>query len=341
MLALSLINRYSRALISGAAAKGYDYASLCRSVQVQPEAAFGTGLVFGPEAMARLSREVKEMMQDDFCGLTSSRCRHGTTVEVWELILPSETLADALDRGFRLYALLSDDIHLRLDRHNGLASIQMSLAHPEMDRHHFLLEWWPLIWQRYASWLIGEEIPILAAEFPHPQSAPAEEYAQVFSSDCRFQRPGPDARLSFDSRYLARRVIRGPRDVQALVASTKRIDLVSVTGIEKTLKTRVKAELHDHFCKTQRFLSMEEIASEHCMSSQTLRRRLEEEGASYRQVKEEIRREVVMKWLANPELPIGEVSRLGGFAEANGLTRAVKTWTGLSPKAYRNRALEA
>jgi AraC-like DNA-binding protein len=217
----------------------------------------------------------------------------------------------------------------------------MSLAHPEMDRHHFLLEWWPLIWQRYASWLIGEEIPVLVVEFPHARSAPAEDYARVFSSDCRFLRPSPDACLSFDGRYLARRVIRRPGDVQELVSSAKSIDLVSVPGIEKTLKSRIKAELYDHFYKTQQFLSMERIAADHCMSSQTLRRRLEEEGVSYRQVKEEIRREVVMKWLLNGEMPIGEVSRMGGFAEANGLTRAVKAWTGLSPKAYRNQALHA
>ena len=75
------------------------------------------------------------------------------------------------------------------------------------------------------------------------------------------------------------------------------------------------------------------------MSSQTLRRHLEDEDSSYRIIKEEIRREVVMKWLGNAQISIGEVSRMGGFAEPNGLTRAVKAWIGLSPKAYRDSVL--
>lgn len=35
------------------------------------------------------------------------------------------------------------------------------------------------------------------------------------------------------------------------------------------------------------------------------------------------------------DIPIGEISRMGGFAEANSLTRAVKSWVGMSPTEYR------
>ena len=45
-----------------------------------------------------------------------------------------------------------------------------------------------------------------------------------------------------------------------------------------------------------------------------------------------------MKWLHAGELPIGEVSLRAGFAETNGLTRALKTWTGLSPLDVRRGA---
>jgi AraC-like DNA-binding protein len=71
------------------------------------------------------------------------------------------------------------------------------------------------------------------------------------------------------------------------------------------------------------------------MSSQTLRRRLQAEWTSYRLVKEEVRREAALCWLARERLSIGEISNRAGFAEPNGLTRALKAWTGLSPSAYR------
>jgi AraC-like DNA-binding protein len=48
-----------------------------------------------------------------------------------------------------------------------------------------------------------------------------------------------------------------------------------------------------------------------------------------------------MKWLSNLTIPIGEVSRMGGFAESNGLTRAVKSWVGMCPTEYRNNIAQA
>jgi AraC-like DNA-binding protein len=66
-----------------------------------------------------------------------------------------------------------------------------------------------------------------------------------------------------------------------------------------------------------------------------LRRRLEEEGTSYRQIKEEIRRDVVLKLLKIPHTPIAEITQRGGFSDASALARAVKGWTGLYPKQYR------
>src|SRR3546814_1973483 len=85
------------------------------------------------------------------------------------------------------------------------------------------------------------------------------------------------------------------------------------------LKTRVKAQLE----QTQTLPSIEDAAGECHVSSQTLRRRLQAECSSYRLVKEEVRRELALKFLGDAELPIGEVSLRAGFAEPNGLTREI------------------
>jgi AraC-like DNA-binding protein len=92
--------------------------------------------------------------------------------------------------------------------------------------------------------------------------------------------------------------------------------------------------------KTESLLSIEALAHEFNISSQTLRRRLEEDGISFRSLKEEVRREVILAWLAEPDIPIGEISLRAGFAERNGLARAVRSWVGVSPSEYRHRVTE-
>lgn len=337
VIAQALINRYARAFIRAALSRHYDYAMIRRATGIPFDRGAYEACDFDPQTLARLSRETKLLMQDEFCGLTASRCKIGAFALMCELIIVSDTLEDALHKAFRFYAILSDDLGFELRVGAQTASVHMSLADPAADPDNFLCEWWFLNWRAIASWVIGEEIAFDAVAFPHNPAVPFAEYAQVFSKHCKFAQPG--ASFTFDRRHLAKRIIRNGDDLRAFTASQS-IDLVSIPGLGQSLKNRVKLLLQSHFFDTQQFLSMENVAEQHHMSSQTLRRHLQDEGVSYRSIKEEIRREVVMKWLGNAQISISEISRMGGFAEPNGLTRAVKSWIGLSPKAYRDSIIQ-
>jgi len=70
-------------------------------------------------------------------------------------------------------------------------------------------------------------------------------------------------------------------------------------------------------------------------SERTLRRRLGEEGTSFRQVLDDVRRELAQGWLAQSEMAIGEVAFLLGFSESSNFHRAFKRWTGQTPDEFR------
>lgn len=76
------------------------------------------------------------------------------------------------------------------------------------------------------------------------------------------------------------------------------------------------------------------------VSSQTLHRGVKAENTSYRQIKAEARRGVVESNIADVSLTLSHILVLAGFAEANGLVRAMKSWTGLSPSAFRRSIIE-
>lgn len=84
--------------------------------------------------------------------------------------------------------------------------------------------------------------------------------------------------------------------------------------------------------------ALESVAPRMAMSPRTLRRRLRDEGTSYQQVLEELRRELAKQYLAQPEVPIGAVGFLLGFSEPSAFHRAFKRWTGSTPLAYRRAA---
>ena len=75
------------------------------------------------------------------------------------------------------------------------------------------------------------------------------------------------------------------------------------------------------------------------MASPTLRRHLSQEGTSFQQLKDELRRDAAIALLARPELSLLDIGLRLGFSEASTFHRAFKTWTGVTPGVSRHAHL--
>jgi AraC-like DNA-binding protein len=81
-----------------------------------------------------------------------------------------------------------------------------------------------------------------------------------------------------------------------------------------------------------------EVAAEIAeISPRTLRRRLAEEGTTWRKVVDRTRLEACERLLRNPDLTLGEISGRLRYSGQAHLTRAFQRWMGESPSAYRRR----
>ena len=77
------------------------------------------------------------------------------------------------------------------------------------------------------------------------------------------------------------------------------------------------------------------LATEFRITPSTLRRHLEREGSSYRDIKDHLRRDAAIGHLTQGRLSVGEVGLLLGFREPSAFHRAFKKWTGVAPGEYR------
>ena len=81
-----------------------------------------------------------------------------------------------------------------------------------------------------------------------------------------------------------------------------------------------------------------EVAAELAgLSPRTFRRRLAEEGTSWRKVLDEARLEACNRLLRDPELTLDEIAGQLGYSDPAHLTRAFRRWTGEAPSSYRRR----
>ena len=88
-------------------------------------------------------------------------------------------------------------------------------------------------------------------------------------------------------------------------------------------------------------VSVDEVAKAAGMTRRTLQRRLAAAGVTFSQLLDSIRADLATRLLTEGAAPLGEVASRLGYANAPALTRAVRRWTGATPRTIREgRAAE-
>ncbi|MET0986516.1 MAG: AraC family transcriptional regulator [Steroidobacteraceae bacterium] len=85
--------------------------------------------------------------------------------------------------------------------------------------------------------------------------------------------------------------------------------------------------------------SLPQVAQQFGMSARSLARQLQKEGYTYRQLTEELRRELALEWLRSSSMTTKEICFRLGFQDTAAFRRAFKDWTGHTPGEYRRPAL--
>jgi AraC-like DNA-binding protein len=186
--------------------------------------------------------------------------------------------------------------------------------------------------RRYA--LVSE--PPLEVHLMHDAPTDVSPYGK-FRSTLRFGMPHNG--FVFHRRFLDRPMVRANDGLRAGFETYARelSDKISPTS-QATLRTRDRARdvVVDQLRRGE--MCMESVASALAMSVPTLRRRLEEEGTTFSDLVDDIRRELAEQLLRDPRRTVSEIAFLLGFSHAPAFHKAFRRWTGSTPSEHRARA---
>jgi AraC-like DNA-binding protein len=99
--------------------------------------------------------------------------------------------------------------------------------------------------------------------------------------------------------------------------------------------SRCRAGVLEHLGSGE--LSANDMAKALNMSPRTLQRKLAEANTTYLKLVDDTRRDLGLRYVADPRYSITEITFMLGFAQQSGFTRAFRRWTGSSPSAYREQ----
>jgi AraC-like DNA-binding protein len=81
--------------------------------------------------------------------------------------------------------------------------------------------------------------------------------------------------------------------------------------------------------------SIENIARQLCVGQRTLGRRLEQEGTTFQELLDDLRRRLALGYVGASDLALSEIAFLLGYSQATTFHRAFKRWTSRTPLEYR------
>jgi AraC-like DNA-binding protein len=283
---------------------------------------------------AALYRLINEQLDDEGFALFSRPLRRGSFELLCRAVLSAPTLETALERIARTLRVLLDDVSVDLESGNRTAILVIAEEQPlPVGRagRVFAFEWLLRLIHGLAAWLVAHPLPLDEVSFPYPPPLHVADYELVFAPRYTFDAPRLEAR--FPVEWLALPVRRDEAALQAFLVGAP-ASITTLYRRDRALALRVREHLR---AALPEHLALPALAERLFLSPRTLHRRLEDEGTSFRAIKDGLRRELAIEWLTKTQRPLGRIGSELGFADAAAFYRAFAAWTGSGPREYRRR----
>ncbi len=323
-------------MLAGMARAGRDPAPLLAAAGIDAAALAAPAARIPLAAYAELYNRVAAELDDEAFGLFSAPMRGGGFEFLARALVGAPMLDEALRRLARFLRVLLPDMAVSVERRGGQALLRIAETRPLASRADdrgrvFAYEWLLRLIHGLACWLAGRGLALDAVAFPYPRPPHAADYALIYTANSSFDAPILEARLQANLLDLPLR-----RDEAALAAF-----LAGAPGRIATLYRRdrdtVRAVRDLLHAALPALPVLEEVAARLHLSPRGLHRRLAEEGANFRMIKDALRRDLALARLAKSDASVAAIAAELGYADPSAFYRACVEWTGQAPSEYRTR----
>ncbi len=249
-------------------------------------------------------------------------------------VITCRTLRDVIERTDRFSELIGVRAgRLMLSVEGDVARFEMITERKVRNTCAYLSDLTGLSsYHRLFGWLIGEDMPLLAATMRYPALLPEQTTFYLMPQPVTHGAAGNS--LIFPADYLDRPVIRNPQELEPMLRDFP-FNLSLSQSKEAPLSERISRLFAAMLASGEAPPTGAWLARSFGISEATLKRRLSAEGTSLVGLRSQARQDIAMRLLTDPRLSISEIARTTHFSDATAFRRAFRQWTGQSPAAWR------
>lgn len=331
MISAQVPRPFIDAPLVGASRWGIDQTTLLQRAGIALNALDNPEAGFSYADYGRFLARLWQISNDEFMGLAPTPSPYGSFAMMCKAIISCNNLEHALHRAKRFYQLFSTIPTINICRQGPLTRFEIN-CHNEFDPNHFLSESLLVIWHRFSSWLIGQGIPLIKVGCQYSRPAHAQLYQTLFACEVLFAEQS--TYLLLPSKFLDAPISQTPASLHSFLKHSP-ADLLARPNPHESISGRVRQLLRQQgFAQLPNLNAAANLLD---LSVATLRRRLQDENASFQQLKDEYRAEEARMLLAQQQMEIRDIAEHLGFTETSTFHRAFKKWHQLTPNEYRQQ----
>jgi AraC-like DNA-binding protein len=249
---------------------------------------------------------------------------------VGQIVQTSATVGDALAHACAFTHMVTDMFTLKLKRNEQTTKVMMHADDQKANlfpvTHRQLADYLMVFVMLELNGLLMHKLRPVSANFPF-HIANTQEYQRIF--ECPLKQ-SDELSLEFRTSILDEPILSANYDVQNFL----------LQKVSSHIKVNESDSFHGKIYNMLiansylQMLSLEAIAGNLNMSGRSLQRKLKEEGSSYQQIVEEVRKNLAIDFISSGKYSTKDLAATLGYNETSAFLRAFKRWTGQTPRAY-------
>ncbi|RLQ21617.1 helix-turn-helix domain-containing protein [Seongchinamella sediminis] len=321
---------FARAVLKHAVSRGLDPIALLRKTRISPRLLLENDARISAERFADLQVNTMLAMEDEALGYASRPMPLGCWSMMCHAVMGCETLGQAMARYCRFYQLFEYGVNPSLLVTGESVRLRVINVDKTLAADPYMIELLLFNAHRYFSWLVQEHLPLQQVELAYAPAAQLTDYRAMFlGNPVAFEQD--HSQLVLSPALLDKRITQTEQSLRHFLRHPVLIMLTQSYN-QNSWTARVRELVHQNLVDMP---ELNDVANMLEVHPQTLRRRLSAEGATFKEIKSQVRRDTALHFLGKQGLSIEEIAHRAGFSESSAFIRAFKGWTGVTPYTYR------
>jgi AraC-like DNA-binding protein len=244
----------------------------------------------------------------------------------------SPTVSEAIENLARYSPTTSEALVVEISRHQDEVILAIRPIQEADEPHGQFFELIAYFFLRALHKVTNRDFAPLRLTFTHPRNSDLREIHRFLRCPVKFAQ-------AVDSWVLPRRVMDLPivsEDSQLLQILTAHADDLlaerhSASGLQSMVANQLVSLLPTGESRAAA------VAQRLNMSTRSFTRRLADEGTTFGEILERLRRSLASRYLADDHMSVQQIAWLLGYSEPGAFTHAYKRWTGTTPGRARKK----